>query len=328
MDADSAAATARPPSPAARVPFDPRAQLELLRLPNWFTAVADVTMGYLLMQAGVEPRLGLAWGLLVATSLALYAAGMVLNDVFDFEIDARQRPGRPLPSGRIERNAAQRLGWRLLAGGVALGGLASLQIGSPRSGLVAIGLATCVWLYDGVLKTTPVAPVVMGACRGLNVLLGMSAFGDRPWEVSQAIVAGGVAIYIAGVTWFARSEAGASSRVQLLGGVGLMLLGMAALATLPVWFGTPGQETTPLALGPREFPLVIVGLGALLAWRWAWALVEPEPPRVQAAVRLGIWNLILLDAAVVWACHGPFWGSLVALLLVPTALLGRWLYAT
>lgn len=305
-----------------------RAYLELLRLPNWFTAVADVTMGYLFLQAGTAPRWGMEWMVLVAASLSLYAAGMVLNDVFDFETDARERPRRPLPSGRIDRTDARRLGFRLLAGGVGLGAVASGLTGSPHALVVAMVLAGCIWLYDGLLKSTLLAPWIMGACRGLNVLLGMSAFGARPWEMSQGVVAGGIAIYIAGVTWFARSEAGSSPRGQLLGGVALMSTGLALLATLPLWFGTPGAEQTPLVLGRRQFPLVIAGLGALLAWRWAWALVEPEPANVQAAVRLGIWTLILLDAAVVWACQGPLWGSLVALLLIPTALLGRWLYAT
>ena len=34
----------------------------------------------------------------------LYAAGMVLNDAFDAELDARERPERPIPSGRISRS--------------------------------------------------------------------------------------------------------------------------------------------------------------------------------------------------------------------------------
>ena len=46
---------------------------------------------------------------------------MVLNDVYDVETDARERPYRPIPSGRISLNKAQSLGYGLLLCGVGLG---------------------------------------------------------------------------------------------------------------------------------------------------------------------------------------------------------------
>ena len=92
--------------------------LELLRLPNVFTAVADVAMGFFFVQAAwalnndVQPPSLLPIGmttvsLLIAASAALYLAGMVLNDVFDIELDREEQPYRPLPSGRISLAAAR-----------------------------------------------------------------------------------------------------------------------------------------------------------------------------------------------------------------------------
>ena len=90
--------------------------LALLRLPNVFTALADVAMGFFFVigaadQAGWafsdDPQPSLLpialWtlGLLAAASALLYSAGMVLNDVFDLELDREEQPDRPLPSGRI-----------------------------------------------------------------------------------------------------------------------------------------------------------------------------------------------------------------------------------
>ena len=92
--------------------------LQLLRLPNVFTAVADVTMGYIVTQRDLEPYL--QFGLLVAASCSLYLSGMVLNDVFDAEVDAREQPHRPIPSGRVSLFHAQRLGWGLWLIGIAL----------------------------------------------------------------------------------------------------------------------------------------------------------------------------------------------------------------
>ncbi len=84
--------------------------VQLLRLPNLFTAMADVAMGFLFVRASwawnpapINLRPIGAWvlALLALASALLYAAGVVLNDVFDLERDRRERPERPLPSGRV-----------------------------------------------------------------------------------------------------------------------------------------------------------------------------------------------------------------------------------
>ncbi len=83
-----------------------RAYVELLRLPAVFTAMADVALGFLFTHPTLEP-----WRIFVALWLAsssLYLAGMVLNDVFDAQLDARERPERPIPSGRIARAVGRR----------------------------------------------------------------------------------------------------------------------------------------------------------------------------------------------------------------------------
>jgi len=84
-----------PKEPAAKL----LAYLRLFRLPNVFTAMADVAMGFLFVRQSLEP-ISMFACLLVASSL-LYTAGMVLNDVFDYEVDRQERPQRPLPSGQI-----------------------------------------------------------------------------------------------------------------------------------------------------------------------------------------------------------------------------------
>src|SRR5256885_8345847 len=78
--------------------------LRLMRLPNVFTAIADVAMGYVFVQpSGPDGRV---LGCLMASSAALYTAGMVFNDVFDYAIDAKERPFRPIPSGQVSMRSA------------------------------------------------------------------------------------------------------------------------------------------------------------------------------------------------------------------------------
>jgi len=75
---------------------------ELVRLPNVFTAPADVAMGLAAAGASWEPRYALLFG----ASMLAYAGGMALNDACDAELDAVERPKRPIPSGRVSRLTA------------------------------------------------------------------------------------------------------------------------------------------------------------------------------------------------------------------------------
>ncbi len=161
------------------------AWLQLLRLANVLTAVADVTMGYVVTHGDLQPPLQFAF--LVVASCLLYLSGMVLNDVFDAEVDARERPERPIPSGRISLRAATAVGWAMLTSGVLVAWLCGLISSDWRPGAVAMLLAGCILLYDAVLKRTPLAPLAMGACRMLNVMLGMS-LGPLATEVASPYV--------------------------------------------------------------------------------------------------------------------------------------------
>ena len=136
------------------------AYLQLFRAPNVFTAIADVAMGFVFVTGSLQPVGGFLC--LALASCLLYTAGMILNDVYDFDVDLKERPSRPLPSGRISRGWARVLGYVMLAGGVLLAACVSLIETVPallpwRSGAVALLLAVCVVAYDKVLKKTPVS---------------------------------------------------------------------------------------------------------------------------------------------------------------------------
>ena len=151
--------------------------LRLLRVPNVFTALADITMAYLVAD-GSFIRLPV-WASLLAATTCLYLAGMVLNDYFDLEIDRRERPERPLPAGLIEPSAALRGGGLLWLVGVACAWAAHFQAHSPAPfylspGVLGTLLGVLVLLYDAKLKSTILGPLAMGACRAVNIWMGMS----------------------------------------------------------------------------------------------------------------------------------------------------------
>ena len=87
--------------------------LRLFRISNIITVIADTTAAFLLVQGSLSPAGG--WLSLMVASCLIYTAGMILNDVFDLEVDQQQRPERPLPSGAIPVTTAKRLGFGFLS---------------------------------------------------------------------------------------------------------------------------------------------------------------------------------------------------------------------
>jgi 4-hydroxybenzoate polyprenyltransferase len=325
-------ATSNPLAPTAiskEAPFADygitRAYLQLVRLPNVFTAMADILLGYFFTHY-LDQTQWLVLALLLAASSSLYMAGMVLNDLFDFEVDRLERPHRPLPSGRIHASKARWLGIGLLMTGVVLGWLIDWLTLAWRPGVIVTMLAALVVIYDAALRTTPAAPLVLGGCRALNVLLGMSLSG-APWHPVNFVVAGGVGLYIFGVTWFSRNEAQISHRVQLALSTLMILVGIGVLASYPSFVDRNLPEVSrPTHL--EHWQLLMFVLAALIGWRCARGVARPTPENVQAVVKYCIVSLIVLDASVCFTVRGWYGALPILALLIPTWVLGRWIYST
>jgi len=297
------------------------AYLQLIRLPNVVTAAADSFAGWLLVtgSAALPGR----WLPLVAASMVLYSSGTALNDVFDFEIDRAERPNRPLPSERVSRRMAAWLGGL----GLAIGPVLAFTSGSVGSGIVAAILAACILSYDAALKHTWLGPAFMGACRGLNLLLGMShsvgLAGPTGWYAAIAY-----GLYVAGITVVSRSETEGGSRGGLLTGLALQnsaVLGLAGVALAHRRFPLPDLERPLL---PLEGLLVLALVALAVNLTAARAISHPIPSLIQTSVKMSILALVWLHVGVVASVRGPEPAALVALFWVPAYILGRWLYST
>jgi hypothetical protein len=305
------------------------AWLRLLRLPNHATAVADVLAGFLVC-SGPRP---LDWPptacwLAIAASLCFYAAGMVLNDVFDVELDRHERPERPLPSGAISVATASQAGHGLLTLGAAAASATAFASGRPWPALVGAALTAAIWLYDRRAKATAFGPAVMGGCRSLNWLLGMTAAGG-PAAPHDWLVPIGMGLYVAGITLFARDEAGRSRAGMLALATVVMIAGLATVAAQPwlaaqVRTGEHWNVGGPWLAGGRlsMWLLLWTILGTSIIARAMTAIVDPSPGRVRMAVGNAIMSIITLDAAVVLAACGEQW-AIVVLMLLGVFLAGR-----
>ena len=281
-----------------------RAYVELLRPANVVTAIADVLAGFAI--AGLRHPDTLPW--LILSSCCLYAGGVVLNDVFDRDLDRIERPERPIPSGRVSTPRAAALGGGLLAAGVASGAVASLAAGG-----IALAIALLVLLYDAWGKRqAPIAPLNMALCRALNLMLGVAAVPaalSGAWPIAAVPL-----LYIYAVTVLSRGEvhggsarAASSALIILVTAIGALLLVIIRTADRPA-------------------PALI--LTAALAWRvvppFAAALRRPVPATIRTAVKRGILSLVLVDAAIAASFAGP----VIAAAIIVTGLVAGWLART
>jgi len=276
-----------------------RAYVELVRPPNVTTAMADVLAGYAVAGASWPGAVG--W--LLAATVCLYAGGIVLNDVFDLEIDLVERPERPIPSGRVSRARAARFGGLLLAAGAALA-----WGGGSGTGLVAAGTALCILLYDAVGKRQPWGPVNMGLCRAGNLLLGVAATPAAlrwAWPLALLPLA-----YITAVTAVSRGEVHGGNRpvaAFALISLAVVLLALLWLSSVPQW--SIGGLLLVGALAVRVLP------------PFARAWQRPAAATTRLAVRSGVLSLMLLDAVL----GAVYAGALYAAGIVLTALAAGWL---
>ncbi len=170
--------------------------LRLGRISNLPTVWTNVIAG-LVVAGGVQPD-QFAW--IVSAMTAFYVGGMYLNDFFDRSIDARERPGRPIPAGEISAGAVSAIGFGLLAAGVVL----MLPFGSSAAAC-ALLLAATIVLYDVWHKANTLSPLVMGACRALVYIAAAVAVTGK---LSNAALIGALALasHVAGLTYAAKQE--------------------------------------------------------------------------------------------------------------------------
>ena len=294
--------------------------LQLIRLPNLFTAAADSLAGYVIVRGSfAKPA---EWLPLCVASMAIYASGIALNDLFDYEIDQKERPGRPLPSGRVSRRFAAILGVAGLTIGLAMAALVSIP-----SLIVAAVLVASVLLYDVGLKRTILGPEIMGTCRGLNLLLGLSVVPGFGGPIAW-LAAGSLGLFVVGLTWISRSEVESGRSAGVIVGTCVQNLAFAGLLAAAFQASRFAGADGGRPIVPVEGLLVL----ALVIWVVnafdGRAIFDPNPQTIQKAVKTGVLSLIWIDVGLVAALRGPGPALMIAALWVPAFLLGKWLYST
>lgn len=320
-------------------PFFPaRAWLQILRPPNLFTVPGDPLAGYLLAWVSLGEEGAACWwraALAAGASLCLYAAGLIHNDICDLAEDRRDRPDRPLPSGRISLKSA----W-LAAVLLAVAGMVLAAGAAWPAMLVAGLLVLTIALYNHWAKRVPIlGPLVMGLCRGLSLLLGAAAM---VWGFSaqSAPFGTGAGLWLVGIwetLWFPAVSASAI-------GLTLYIAAVTAVAAGEVQARRIGVK--------RFFPAVILAAwlaviffatphtwlrlaeAVLAAWALAWAFAcarglrgIPAPAVVQKTIGKLIGGLLFIQAALTAAACLPLAAALFLAFPISRRV-ARWFYAS
>lgn len=277
--------------PTSEFPTVPWRDLaELVRAPAALSVPGDAVAG-----AAAAGNLGPGTLTTAAASTCLYWAGMAANDWADRELDAVERPERPIPSGRVSPGTAL-----AVASGLTVAGLVLAGLGQGRRGLAAAGaLAASVWAYDVKLKNTNAGPAGMALCRGLDVILGAST-GRLRRAMRPALT---VAAHTYLVTALSRREvSGADRSLPATTLAATMVVGAAAAASR------------------RDRGVLSGGVGLVLsslyaarfgrAQREAW--LKPNAGNIRKAVGAGITSLPALQGALIAREGRPGTGALVA----------------
>lgn len=276
-----------------------KATLQLLRPANLVTAAADILAGMCIVNYAWDD---LSFLYLVFASVCLYAGGVVLNDYFDRDIDAKERPERPIPSGAVSKQMALILGVTFLLFGVFLA-----YFYHWNSFLVSIGICFFVLLYDQYAKHHfLLGPLVMGICRGLNLILGMTVVIPIPEPfIFYALLP---VVYIAAITLISQNE--------VLGG------GKSKFIFALILFGIVLGIQLFVAYQKGYFFLTIpfVSLHSILLFPpLFFAIRNPLPMNIRKAVKMGVLTLIVLNVSFA-ASFGMGLVAIIILSLLPISL--------
>lgn len=286
--------------------------LQLTRPANVITAIADIWAGFAI--AGAWDYMATNWIYgdqqfwqnllwLSLSTIGLYAGGVAFNDIADAELDAIERPERPIPSGRASKSKAIVMSLALLIFGV----FAAAQVNFTAA-IIAVGVAVLAVVYDYWGKHQRIiGPINMGLCRSGNLLLGISVAPEvleKIWPIGILPL-----IYVATITMISRGEVHGKNRKALFGG-GIMYASIFFAIFALAYLQSPGYL--------QIIPFLAL-LGYMIFPPLAKAIRTQEPKFIGKSVKAAVISLIIVNGSIATAFSGwPI--GIIVLLLLPVSL--------
>jgi 4-hydroxybenzoate polyprenyltransferase and related prenyltransferases len=291
--------------------------LVLVRLPNLFTLPSNILVGMATVSSLAFTLTSFTQFLLLVTiSVLLYCVGIVLNDLYDFDIDKKERPNRPLPSGKISRRSAI----VLVAIFSTLALILSLHVSFSTLVISSI-LFSVIFGYDKYLKNTQAGPFTIASARVMNILLGTSVSLRSVDSYSQIVTLTFVLIitfvYVSLIGFISRYEVhGFSDNTKLLlpPAIVATVIFSIILFTLMGFF--------------KLESLIILSLFSFIMIISFSRIYRRDSGRTQQIVRNMILSIIVLDSTFLTGIIGIELGLVVLTLMAPLLVLANKMYMT
>ncbi|MFZ0655827.1 MAG: UbiA family prenyltransferase [Nitrososphaeraceae archaeon] len=291
--------------------------LVLVRLPNLFTLPSNILVGMATVSSLAFTLTSFTQFLLLVTiSVLLYCVGIVLNDLYDFDIDKKERPNRPLPSGKISRRSAIVL--VAIFSTIAL--ILSVQVSFSTLVISSI-LFSVIFGYDKYLKNTHAGPFTIASARVMNILLGTSVSLRSVDSYSQIVTLTFVLIitfvYVSLIGFISRYEVhGFSDNTKLL----LPRAIVATVISSIILFSLMGFF--------KLESLIILSLFSFIMIISFSRIYRRDSGRTQQIVRNMILSIIVLDSTFLTGIIGIELGLVVLTLMAPLLVLANKMYMT
>ncbi|MGH9972658.1 MAG: UbiA family prenyltransferase [Nitrososphaeraceae archaeon] len=292
-----------------------RDYLILVRLPNLFTLPSNILVGLVIVSALTQTTYVQVL-LLVTISILHYCVGIILNDLCDFNIDKKERPYRPLPSGKISRKIAIALVTIFSFLALTL----SLMVGIPTLVISSI-LFAIIFGYDKYLKNTWAGPFTIASARVMNIMLGVSvninSASSNPQFVILTFVLTITLVYVSLIGYMSRFEIhGFSNNVKLFltPAVIAMIISSIILFTLTGFF--------------KYDSLVILALFSFIMFMTFHKIHKKDSLGIQQIIQNMILSIIVLDSTFLSGIRGIEMGLIVLVLLAPMLVFAKKMYMT
>jgi heme O synthase-like polyprenyltransferase len=324
-----------------------RQYLLLIRVPNLFTIPSNILAGYFATistaNADVDQLLSL-----IVSSVLLYVSGIVLNDYFDINVDRKERPSRPLASGRITKRSAL----LLAVISIVAGNILALSV-SWTSFVISGSLTLVIFAYNYRLKRNAISnPLAMGLARFLNVVLGGSpALGlVLTNDLILFFVGYCLFLYIAAISLLSRKEVSntiiffsRSSWIPIVLSASTIVLIIVSILLVGIY----GYFRFDFIFNLILFSCVMSGtfLRLCVTLKRLTESTGEKPYKmneegvrdidgmgasreIQRTIKTMILSIIILDSIFLSGLVGIYTGLVVLLLVIPPIVLGRRLYVT
>lgn len=324
-----------------------RQYLLLIRVPNLFTVPSNILAGYFATistaNADVDQLLSL-----IVSSVLLYVSGIVLNDYFDINVDRKERPSRPLASGRITKRSAL----LLAVISIVAGNILALSV-SWISFIISGSLTLVIFAYNYRLKRNAISnPLAMGSARFLNVVLGGSpALGlVLTNDLILFFVGYCLFLYIAAISLLSRKEVSdtiiffsRSSWIPIVLSASTIVLIIVSILVVGIY----GYFRFDFIFNLILFSCVMSGtfLRLCVTLKRLTESTGEKPYKmneegvrdidgmgasreIQRTIKTMILSIIILDSIFLSGLVGIYTGLVVLLLVIPPIVLGRRLYVT